>query len=120
MAGLPPGEYATELCRLEILADGRIVVAGQREMLAGASRPIACGIANVMRFAGVDLAPAIEMATSGPLRAIGLPPVAMSVGEPADLVLFRLNRDGAGVASDITIEQTIVAGRVVFERGARP
>ena len=93
-----PGEYSTELCRLEILADGRIVVAGQREMLAGASRPIASGIANVMRFAAVDLATAIEMATSAPLRAIGLSPVELCPGEPADLVLFRLNRDGDGLA----------------------
>ncbi len=64
MAGLPAGEYSTDFCRIEILADGRIVVAGQRQMLAGAARPIAAGIANAMRFAGVDLAAAVDMATS--------------------------------------------------------
>ncbi len=116
MAGLPAGEYSSDLCPLEILPDGRIVVAGQREMLAGASRPIAAGIGNVMRFAGVDLATAVEMATNNPLRVIGLPSVELSVGGPADLVLFWLEHDRDGIAAELTIEQTIAAGQVVFER----
>ena len=35
-AGLPPGRHSTDLCELEILDDGRLVVAGQRDLLAGA------------------------------------------------------------------------------------
>jgi N-acetylglucosamine-6-phosphate deacetylase len=120
MAGLPPGEYSTDLCRLEILDDGRIVVAGQRQMLAGASRPIAVGIANVMRFAEVDLATAVEMATGNPLRAIGLPPVELRAGEPADLLLFDVDRDNDGFVCGVTIRQTIAAGQVVFERATEP
>ena len=37
MAGMPPGRYATEFCDLEILSDGRLVIAGQDQLLAGAS-----------------------------------------------------------------------------------
>ena len=70
MAGLPPGKYSTEFCELEILDDGRLVVAGQRELLAGASRPIGVSVANVMRFAAVDLATAVGMATSAPLAPL--------------------------------------------------
>ena len=39
LAGLPPGRYASSGCELEILADGRLVIAGQDQLLAGASAP---------------------------------------------------------------------------------
>ena len=44
MAGLAPGRYTTQLCDLEILADGRLVLAGQDQLLAGARRPLWTGI----------------------------------------------------------------------------
>ena len=112
-AGLPPGEYATGLDRIEILADGRFVVAGQRTLLAGASAPLTVGIVNVMRFAGIDLATAWRMATSQALEAMCLPPVALCVGEPADVVLFRLA--AADVAADRGLQMDCVlqAGRLV-------
>ncbi len=59
LAGLPPGRYQCSGCELEILSDGRLVIAGQDQLLAGASRPIGDGVVNVMRFAGVDLATAV-------------------------------------------------------------
>ncbi|HIA19251.1 MAG TPA: N-acetylglucosamine-6-phosphate deacetylase, partial [Planctomycetaceae bacterium] len=64
MAGMPPGLHENaSLGQVEILEDGRLVVPGQRQLLAGASLPIGVGIANVMRFADVDLASAIGMAS---------------------------------------------------------
>ena len=39
MAGLPPGRYQTELCELEILPTGKIVMAGQTQLLAAACYP---------------------------------------------------------------------------------
>ena len=42
--------YSSSGCELEILADGRLVIAGQDQLLAGASLPIGVGVANVMRF----------------------------------------------------------------------
>ncbi len=54
LAGMPPGHRAmTSLGEVEVLDDGRLVMAGQREYLAGASMPLLVGIANVMRFADV-------------------------------------------------------------------
>ncbi len=117
MAGCPPGEYATDFCRVEILADGRIVVAGQRQMLAGASQPIGTGIANLIRFAGLDLATAVDLATRRPLRAIGLEPAELAVGQRADLVLFRFDQDGGNAPGGLTVEQTIAGSEVVY-RGA--
>ncbi|NCC94747.1 MAG: N-acetylglucosamine-6-phosphate deacetylase, partial [Opitutae bacterium] len=82
--------YQTNLCEIEILDSGKLVVAGQREALAGAGLPIGVGIANVMAYAGVGLSEAIGMATVNPARVLRLPPPRLAVGEPADLVLFDL------------------------------
>ena len=90
MAGLPPGRYATGLCDLEILPDGRLVVAGQRQILAGASRPLGTGVANVMHFAGVDLATAVRMATAHPAELLDVHAGQLAPGEPANLVEFDL------------------------------
>src|SRR5262249_45626178 len=94
LAGLPVGRYATQLCDLEILPDGRLVIAGQDQLLAGASLPIGAGIANVMAFAGVDLPAAVHMATSQPAALLGLPRLDLEPGSPADLTLFRMSVAG--------------------------
>ena len=55
MGGMPPGKYQTGLGELEVLPGGKLVPAGRPGILAGASLPIHVCVANVMRFAGVDL-----------------------------------------------------------------
>ena len=89
-AGLPPGRYTTTLCDLEILEDGRVVVAGQRQILAGASRPLSAGIGNMMHFAGVDLGLAIRMATDHPAQMLGIKAGSLQPGERVDFILFDL------------------------------
>ena len=96
-AGLPPGRYDTELCPLEILADGRLVVAGQRDLLAGAGEPIGTGVVGVMRWAGVDRATAVAMASIQPARVLGIEAVTLAAGDRADLVAFDLPLDAAGL-----------------------
>ena len=110
LAGLPPGRYLSSGCELEILTDGRLVIAGQDQLLAGAAAPIGVGIANVIRFAGVDLATAIQMATANPLELLGKRGGGLRPGDPADLVLFHLCPD----ASALEIIATIAAAAVVF------
>ena len=41
-----------------------------------------------MRFAGVGLREAVDMASARPRELLGLPPRRLAPGEPADLVLF--------------------------------
>ena len=94
MAGLPPGRYETNLCDLEILPSGRLVIAGQTRLLAGATEPLGTGVANVIRYAGVTLPEAIAMAADHPAQLLGIRPGALQPGEPADLVLFELNAAG--------------------------
>jgi len=117
MAGMPPGRYVTEFCDLEILSDGRLVIAGQDQLLAGASRPIGVGVANVMAFAGVDLGTAVDMASCQPAALVGLPTNRLRIGDPADLVLFDLQESAADTvtprrAVSLTVRQTLRAGRV--------
>ncbi len=130
LAGLPPGHYASSGCELEILADGRLVIAGQDQLLAGASLPIGVGVANVMRMAGLDLAGAMALATRQPAALLGLTTGGLEPGNIADLVLFDLPADLAGAdhgpqsaspssnssRSDegLAIRATIQTGCVVF------
>jgi N-acetylglucosamine-6-phosphate deacetylase len=107
LAGSPPGRYHTSLGELEVLPGGRLVMAGQREVMAGASLPIGTGVANVIRFAGLSLAEAVRMAVERPARLLEIKPGGFEPGDPADLVLFDLT-DG------FEVRATVVSGEVVF------
>lgn len=110
MAGMPPGAYTnTSIGSIEILDDGKIVVAGQRQYLAGAGLPITYGVANMLRFTDCDLRATIEMASIRPAELIGQPPTTLDVGASADLVLFELPDEGPA-----KIRQTINRGERVF------
>jgi len=90
MGGMPPGRYETGLGALEVLPSGKLVPAGQPDILAGASLPIHVCVANVMRYAEVDLRTAVEMASLWPAKLIGLDHPGLNVGAPANLVVFEL------------------------------
>lgn len=114
LAGLPPGRHASSGGDIDIMPDGRLLIAGQDQLLAGASAPIGVGIANVMAFAEVDLPTAIAMATTHPARLLGQTPGSLRPGDAADLVLFDLSpADGA---RQLTVRATLSAGEVVFGR----
>lgn len=116
LAGLPAGEYlGTSLGDVEILPTGRVVVAGQHELLAGASLPMSVGIPNVMRYAGVDLKTATDMCTTQPAELLGLPRPTLQAGGAANLVLFELpGADGAGELGELKVTATINGGAIVF------
>lgn len=120
MAGMPPGVYRnTGIGDVEVLEDGKLVVAGQRQYLAGAALPIGVGVANVMRFAGVDLKTAVEMACIRPAEVLGELPVRLEVGAAADLVLFDLpGADGQGPLGQLEVRETIKAGEKVYSSAA--
>lgn len=113
MAGLPAGRYQTELCDLEILPTGKIVMAGQTQLLAAASAPLGVGIANVIRFAGVSLHAAVEMASTQPAALLGRSEHRLQSGGRADLTLF----DYAAGNPDIHVRETVVGGNSVFKQG---
>ena len=114
MAGMPPGEYSnTSIGNIEILEGGRIVVAGQRQFMAGAGLPMTVGIANLMRFADVPLGTAVDLASRRPAELIDVPCGRLEVGAVADLILFDMPTDEI---SPIQVRATVNAGEVVFGR----
>jgi N-acetylglucosamine-6-phosphate deacetylase len=112
LGGMPVGRYPMSSgIELEILADGRLVIAGQDQLLAGASLPIGVGVANVMKFAGVDLPTAIAMASERPAQMIGAPHGGLRPGDRADFVLFDLTDD-----YKLSVIATIAGGELVYGR----
>jgi len=100
MAGLPPGRYATPLCELEILEDGRLVVAGQRQLLAGAAQPITTGIMNAVFLGEATLPQAVAMAAVTPYQVLGTEPSGYRPGSPANLILFDVDETEKNQSSD--------------------
>jgi N-acetylglucosamine-6-phosphate deacetylase len=90
LGGMPPGRYATGLGDLEVLDTGKLVLAGQRDILAGASLLMDTCVAQVMRFAGVSLSTAIEMASIQPAELLGIHDHRLDIACPANLVFFDL------------------------------
>ncbi len=114
LAGLPAGRYTSSGCELEITPDGRICIAGQDQLLAGASLPIGVGVAGVMRFAGVDLPTAMAMVSVHPMQLLGKPPAGLCPGDPANLVLFHLEGDDESDVARLEVQATLADGEVVF------
>lgn len=102
LGGMPPGIYSTPLGDIELLPGGKPVIAGQRDILAGASLPITVNIAKVMEFAEVDLRAAINMATRNPARLMGWQVPFVEAGASANLVTFRI------AAGNLQIDQVHV------------
>ena len=121
LTGLPPGRYASDLCDVELLEEGRLVVAGQRELLAGALHPIGAGVANLLRFADLDLATAVQLAVDHPARLLGLQPGKLEAGQPADLVQFHLPDDAAAPGRlRFEVCSTVINGQVAWGTPFRP
>lgn len=104
LGGKPPGRYSTpHLGEVELLPEGRAVVAGQRVFLAGAVARLHESWPVFHRVTGGDLAAWSRLVSTNPLQALGL------AGDPNDIATFE--RQG----TDLLPRQTRVGGRVVFE-----
>ncbi|MBS0205262.1 MAG: amidohydrolase family protein [Planctomycetes bacterium] len=109
-AGCPPGVYESKLGRSEILENGKLVVAGQRELLAGSAQETDTCVANVIEFAGVSLKDAVDMASKNPARMLGYEVVRLRRGSLADLMVFRIPPEG----KRLEIEATIAGGELAY------
>jgi N-acetylglucosamine-6-phosphate deacetylase len=115
LAGCATGTYTEGQMQMEILDDGRIVVAGQRQLLAGSAADTGRCIVEAMRAAGVSLADAIDMAGRNPSRLLGFEEIRLRAGSRADLMVFRLSEAGL-----IEMQSTIAAGSLRFGTIASP
>lgn len=116
MAGMPPGHYRnSSLGDVEVSEDGRLFIAGQQQLLAGAALPLRKGIANILRYADQDLRSAVDMASTRPSSLIGREPTRLEAGGIADLTLFHLpGADANGPVGDLEVIATVNAGELVF------
>jgi N-acetylglucosamine-6-phosphate deacetylase len=113
-AGQPPGRYTSEFCDVEILPNGKLVIAGQRELLAGAALPLNVCLANAITFAGVALPTAVEMAVHNPARLLGLEADELQPGGAANVTQFDLVTSGdASAQRQMTIRATVFDGELV-------
>ncbi len=88
--GCPSGIYAEGDVGVEVLDDGRIVVAGQRQFLAGSGAITGDCIVHMISACGVSLFDAVQMATVNPAILFGEPMPDLQIGAVATLSLFRL------------------------------
>jgi N-acetylglucosamine-6-phosphate deacetylase len=110
LAGLSPGRYSEWEQDLDVLPDGKIVVAGT-PYLAGSGVFTDSCVGRVIAYAAVSLPEAVEMATSQPRELLGLEPLRLEPGAPADLVLFDWEP-----GEDLSVVATLCEGAVT--RGA--
>jgi N-acetylglucosamine-6-phosphate deacetylase len=108
-AGSAPGRYRVGELEVDLLPEGRVVLAGG-DRLAGSALRMDRGVENLMALAGIPLGEAVRMATTNAARAGGVPgrSAGLAPGDRADLVRFRCESDR------IEILETWLAGRKVF------
>ncbi len=108
LAGLPTGTYGP----WSVDHEGKIVVTGT-SYLAGANQSLAQGVATLIDWAGLPLETAWSTVTANPARLLRHQPPALTVGSPANMVLFRLSElpDHSTARTQIDIVRTCVDGR---------
>lgn len=94
VAGLPPGPYQLAGTDIELLPSGKVIKA-DGTCLAGSALSMDRAVGKFMELSGASLAGAVRAAAANPARLLGRPEVcsAIEAGQPANLVLFRL-QDG--------------------------
>ncbi|RMG41261.1 MAG: N-acetylglucosamine-6-phosphate deacetylase [Planctomycetota bacterium] len=99
LAGVAPGVYRTPAGDCEVLQDGRIVVAGQRTLLAGSALTTEQCVVRTAAMTGFDAGEVWEMASRNPARLLRLPEHALRRGHPARLVRYFVEEPPASTAS---------------------
>ncbi len=107
LAGMPPGIYRSGLGEVEVLENGKLVVAHQRQLLAGASRDLLYCVNHLRSALGLSIENAIDLASLRPAQHLGLASHGLEIGAPANLVVLSL-RD-----LQLHHECTILGGEIV-------
>lgn len=112
LAGCPPGPYEVYGQVFEVLPSGKIVVGGQRTLLAGSAQTTEHCVAMCVQLAGVSLGTACKMAGDNPARILRRERIGLTTGNRADLVIFR--HHSGGETPRLEILETWLAGSRVF------
>jgi N-acetylglucosamine-6-phosphate deacetylase len=110
LAGLPTGVYGP----WAVDPSGKVVVAGT-PYLAGSNQALDVGLSFLMHATGLSLAEALATVTTHPARLLGRPEPVIEPGQPANLVVFRVDRDGSSPV--LELRRTCVDGQWVDSYG---
>ncbi len=106
LAGLPAGTYPSAGGMCEILDDGKIVVAGQRQYLAGSGSLTDQCVNKMIEMTGISTAEAVTLASRNPSELLGFDVVELKTGSRADLILYDESTSNA----PINIRATLADG----------
>ncbi len=116
MGGMPPGRYdRTALGAVEVLEDGRLVVAGQRRYLAGAALPLWRAIERLANVTDLTLAEAIDACSTRPAAIVGCDVAAMPDAAKCLALLLQVDQ-----AATETPKGRATAGDETRRIGVRP
>ncbi|MCA9004516.1 MAG: amidohydrolase family protein [Planctomycetaceae bacterium] len=110
LAGSPPGIYEEGSVKMEVLEDGPIVIAGQRQLLAGSGLETDTCVTTAIDMAGITLQESLDMAGLNPARLLGFEEISLEAGSRADLILFHYE----GTGSRMNIQTTLACGAVKY------
>ena len=105
-AGASPGKYTLGDLEVEVGPDRAARCVGTSR-LAGSTLTMDCAITNVIRFAGIDLASAIQMAAKNGQKLFPEVRGEIIPGYSADLVLFTYQRE-------LVVRSTWISGEKIF------
>ena len=105
-AGAPPGRYTLGDLEVEVGPDRAARLVGTSR-LSGSTLTMDRAISNVMRFAGIDLPSAIQMAAKNAQRVFPEVRGEIISGCSADLVLFEYQRE-------LVVRSTWIEGEKIF------
>lgn len=113
VAGLPPGRYRLSGREVEVSETYRVGLPGT-PFLMGSALELRRGVENVMRFAGVSLADAVDMASLNPARLLGITcqTGSIEVGQRANLILFDWDESQCAVRIITTFTNGVERGSV--------
>ena len=113
-AGCAPDQYTHSAGTVEVLPSGRIVVAGQEQILAGSSATTEICVSRAAEMGACTLAQAIDMACRNPCRLLGMPESRLMSGDLANLIVFRRElSEGSSPGMDMKVMATLLHGQLV-------
>jgi N-acetylglucosamine-6-phosphate deacetylase len=117
--GCSAGRYRTGDVEVDILDDGRIVVAGQTQFLAGSGATTGDCVVKFMSMCGVSLPEAWKLASTRPAALLNRHDEFLAEGQTANLTLFRISglaeNDITGMKSTLGYQPvgTVIHGQVI-------
>jgi N-acetylglucosamine-6-phosphate deacetylase len=107
-AGAPAGKYTLGDQEVEVIPDGT-ARSVSTSRLAGSTLTMDRAITNMIRFAGIDLASAIQMAAKNGQKLFPGMRGEMISGAPADLVVFEYQKS-------LAVRATWIEGEKIFQK----